>query len=77
MQFRLLGHINRLESHVKYLKSKLYAKIKLLGRVRTLLNRSTAMTIYKTLILPVLDYCDHVYFGISSQDREALQKLQN
>ena len=29
------------QSHVKYLKSKLYAKIKLLGRVRMLLDRNT------------------------------------
>ncbi len=33
--------------------------------------------LYQTLILPVLDYCDHVYYGISANDREVLQKLQN
>ena len=65
------------EVHVKYLKSKLYAKIKLLGRVRGLLDRNTALTIYKTLILPVLDYCDHIYYGISANDKEVLQRLQN
>ncbi len=32
--------------HVLYLKSKLYAKIKLLGRVCMLLDRKTALTIY-------------------------------
>ena len=63
--------------HVSYLKSKLYAKIKLLGRVQMLLDRKTALTIYKTLILPVLDYCDYIYYGISANDKDTLQKLQN
>ncbi len=62
--------------HVAYLKSKLYAKIKLLGRVRMLLDHKTALTIYKTLILPVLDYCDFIYYGIY-RDQETLQQLQN
>ena len=80
-RFKYLGIILdpnlNFEAHVRYLKSKLFAKIKLLGRVRRLLDRNTALTIYKTLILPVLDYCDHVYYGISSQNKEMLQRLQN
>ena len=80
-KFKYLGIILdsslNFEAHVKYLKGKLYAKIKLLGRVRRLLDHNTALTIYKTLILPVLDYCDHVYYGISASDKEVLQRLQN
>ena len=49
------------DDHVKYLNGKLYAKIKLLGRVRTLLDQSTALTVCKTSILPVVDYCDYIY----------------
>ncbi len=41
------------------------------------LNTSTALMVYKTLILPVIDYCDFVYIGTSAQNREILQKLQN
>ena len=63
--------------HMTYLKSKLYAKIKLLGRVRMLLDHKTALTIYKTLILPVLDYCHFIYYGILARDQETLQRLQN
>ena len=65
----ILGSGLNFEAHVKYLKSKLYAKIKLLGRVRRLLDRNTALTIYKMLILPMLDYCDHIYYGISANDK--------
>ena len=63
--------------YVLYLKLKLYAKIKLLGRVCMLLNYKMALPIYKTLILPVLDYCDFIYYGISARDQETLQRLQN
>ena len=63
--------------HVKYIKGKIYAKIKLLGRVRWLLDRATALTVYKTLILPVIDYCDFIYNGTSGQNHETLQKMQN
>ena len=65
------------DDHIHYLKGKLYAKIKLLGQVRGLLDRSTALMVYKTLILPVMDYCDFIYLGTIAQNRETLQKLQN
>ncbi len=63
--------------HISYLKSKTYSKIKLLGRVRHILDQNTALTLYKTLILPVYDYCDFIYYSINSSEKEVLQKLQN
>ena len=56
---------------------KTYAKIKLLGRVRHIIDQQTALIMYKSLILPVFDYCDFVYYSISSNDKEILQRLQN
>ncbi len=32
---------------------------------------------YKTLIFPVFDYCDYIVNGMTQQDSETLQKLQN
>ncbi len=29
------------------------------------------------MILPVLDYCDFIYYGITARDQETLQRLQN
>ncbi len=64
-------------SHVQHIKSKTFSKIKLLGRVRHILDTNTASMLYKTLILPIFDYLDFVYFGISEKDKEILQRLQN
>ena len=57
------------DEHVSYIKGKLYCKIKLLGRVHRLLDKKTALMLYKALILPVLDYCDFIYHGTSSINR--------
>lgn len=59
------------------LESKTYAKIKLLGRVCHILGQDPALTLYKTLILPIYDYCDYVYYSVNQTDKEFLQKLQN
>ena len=51
--FKYLGMVldSRLtfSAHVAHLKSKTYAKIKLLGRVRHIIDQSTALNMYKTL----------------------------
>ena len=79
--FKYLGMVldSRLifAEHIDYLNSKTYARIRLLGRVRHILDQNTALTLYKTLILPVYDYCNFIYFGINCSDKETLQKLQN
>ena len=64
-------------SHVQYLKSKTYSKIKLLGTLRNITDMDTWLTMYKTLVLPIYDYCDFLLLNISNQDAQALQKLQN
>ena len=63
--------------HLQYLEGKLYSKIKLLGRVRWLLDRSTTLTVYKTLMLHIIDYGVYIYLGTSAKNRETLQKLPN
>ncbi len=64
-------------SHVQHIKSKTFSKIKLLGRVHHILDTNTADMLYKTLILPIFDYLDFVYYCISEKDKEILQCLQN
>ena len=46
--------------HVNYIKSKTISKIKILKRVRSLIDRDTSITLYKSLILPHFDYCSVV-----------------
>ena len=72
-----LDHHLSFKDHVAYVKGKTFAKIRLLGRLCRNLDRDTLMLLYKTLILPVFDYGDIVYHGISKADAESLQRLQN
>ena len=41
------------------------------------IDRNTAELLYKTLILPIYDYCDFVYYPIGANSIDNLQKLQN
>ncbi len=72
-----LDHHLTFKDHIAYIKGKTFAKIKLLGRLCRNLDRETLMLLYKTLILPVLDYGDVIYHGMSKADAESLQRLQN
>ena len=78
--FKYLGIVldSRLnfKAHIDFIKSKTVGKIKLLGRIRNILDYQTATMLHKTLILPIYDYCDFIYFP-SGNSAESLQKLQN
>ncbi len=63
--------------HINYIKGKTLAKIKLLSYISRILDRDTLLLVYKTLIVPIIDYADNIYQGISATDRDILQKLQN
>ena len=65
------------EEHANFIKSKTIGKIRLLGRIRHVIDRETAMLLYKTLILPIYDYCDYIYYPLSIASADSLQKLQN
>ena len=52
------------EEHANYMKSKTIGKIKLLGRIRHILDRETAIMLYKTLIILIYDYCDYLYYPL-------------
>ncbi len=65
------------EEHAIYMKSKTIGKIKLLGRIRHIIDRETAVMLYKTLILPIYDYCDFLYYPLGTTAANSLQVLQN
>ena len=73
---KLNSHLS-FKEHVCYVKQKSFSKIKLLGRLKWVLDRDTLLSLYKTLILPIIDYGDFIYHGISQHDADCLQKLQN
>ena len=49
----------------------------MLGRARTILSSDMCLYLYKQLILPVLDYADFIYDGLSQYNEFTLQRLQN
>ena len=70
---------NRLNGNVQYTKTLqlLGLKLRTFGRIRRFLNGAAALTVYKSMILPLLDYNDHfqVLWNVSKLSK--LQKLQN
>ncbi len=63
--------------HVDYLISKMIGRLKMLSRTRPIVTTETSLMLYKTLYVPILDYCDIVYDVLSQCDTCRLQKMQN
>ena len=67
----------KFSEHVSYLKKKLIGRIKMLGKLRPLVGQDITLTLYKSLVLPVLDYCDVVYMTATKEQLGRLQLIQN
>lgn len=63
--------------HIAYIQSKVIPKIKTLSKIAPIVRQSTSLMIYKTLILPIIEYGDIIYDCLSVKDAATLQKLQN
>ena len=70
---------NRLAGSEQYNKTLqlLGLKLRTFGRIRQFLNGAAALTVYKSMILPLLDYNDHFQVLWSTEKLNRLQKLQN
>ena len=64
------------QEHVNYIKCKTIGKLKLLGRIRHIIDRDTVL-LCKTLVIPIYDYCDCIYFPLGANSSDILQKLTN
>ena len=69
-------NLNLLSQFEKMFK-KVSSRIKLLARVRMNISPSTAETIYKVMILPILLYCSNINIGMSDSHKAKLEKLQD
>ena len=49
----------------------------MLGKLRPLVGQEISLTMYKSLVVLVLDYCDVVYGCLMVTDCQTLQRLQN
>ena len=65
------------DEHVTYIVNKASKKLGVLRRAREFLNRSTKILLYKSLVLPHLDYCDLVYMCTKEENLQKLQLIQN
>ena len=46
----------------------------MLGKLRNILNRTTKLMLYKTLIMPLIDYADVIYDGANVKETQSLQR---
>ena len=60
-----LDHKLNFDFHIERLCSKSKQKLSSIGRIRKYINQETAFTLYRSLLLPVLDYCSVVYMTFS------------
>ena len=65
------------EAHISEVVGKVAKVLAALRRLRPICPQSTLVTIYKSLIVPHLDYCGAVWGCIGNGLSEKLEKLQN
>ena len=65
------------DEHITYIINKASKKLGVLRRAREYLNKSTKILLYKSLVLPHLDYCDLVYMCTKEENLQRLQQIQN
>ncbi len=65
------------EPHIDYLVDKATRKLGAIRKVRDMLDRSTTLTLYKSMVLPHFDYCDTVYMTSAIKNLNKLQLIQN
>jgi Reverse transcriptase (RNA-dependent DNA polymerase) len=78
-EFKYLGviidqHLG-MSKNVEYVAKKMSKKVGFLIRVGRYLSLSTRMLIYKSIVLPHIDYCSTLFWGITSSNMDKLQKL--
>ena len=65
------------DEHVSYIIRKSSKKLGILRKSREFLDRSTSLLLYKSLVVPYIDYCDLVYMCTTAANLAKLQVLQN
>ena len=65
------------EAHIDFLMDKATKKLGAIRKVWDLLDRSTTLILYKSLVLPHSDYCDTVYMTSPLKNLNKLQLIQN
>ncbi len=73
----ILDNTLRFDKHTSYIKKKVFLKMKMLGLIRSFISESLALQLYKSLIMPHIDYDDVIYDAANKKDCQTLQVIQN
>ena len=63
--------------HISSIIRTVLHKMTLLAKIKKYLNNNVSLLIYKTMLLPYLDYADVIFHKSNSSDLSKLQRLQN
>ena len=66
-----------IDEHITYIITKVSNKLGILRRAHEYLNMNTKILLYKSLVLPQLDYCDLIYMCTTEENLQRLQYIQN
>ena len=81
MEYKYLGVVLddglNWKTHMDYIYAKVGKRLGLLRRIREDLTANATKLIYKSFILPILDYCDSVWACCNRGDIDRLERLQN
>ena len=64
-------------THIAEICQKSSKKLGILRKSRELLDQSTSLLLYKSLVVPYIDYCNTVYMVANETDLKKLQLIQN
>ena len=73
----LLDKYLTFNDHIDFAVSKASMKLVILRKSREYLDRKTAVFLYKSLVLPLMDYCSLVYTNTNEANLNRLQLVQN
>ena len=62
--------------HIDYVASKVSQKLGILSRVRLLFTTESANRLYKSMVLPLLEYGDVTWHGCGLENQQRIERLQ-
>ena len=65
------------DNRINKLAKSCYLNLKNFSSIKTFLNQDHLKTLMSTKILSTLDYCNSLYYGVSSKNAKLLQHIQN
>ena len=71
-----IGYNMPWSSHINEILAKAEKRLSMMRRSKNILPRSCLDKLYKSMILPLLDYCDVIYDSCTMYESEQLNKLQ-